>query len=173
MTKGEQLTVKLYSLNEKIRRWKVSSLKYFRHKPSQTSDTDSKLAHNTCFMALESNTLWSILRVTTNRSGLNTWALQTLTSQHLSRAHMSGQLACSWNWEPSGPATLLHRVRSCGRLNRSRRLPNRYRDNAYGNRYPNNSPINRISIILYFSILLHCIVQWVLRLCFRLRAALL
>jgi hypothetical protein len=27
--------------------------------------------------------------------------------------------------------------------------------------------------ILYFSILLHCIVQWVLRLCYRLRAALL
>jgi hypothetical protein len=27
------------------------------------------------------------------------------------------------------------------------RLPNRYRGNAYANRYPSNSPINRISIV--------------------------
>jgi hypothetical protein len=36
-------------------------------------------------------------------------------------------------WEPS--------------MGSSHRLPNRYRGNAYANRYPSNSPINRISMI--------------------------
>jgi hypothetical protein len=29
----------------------------------------------------------------------------------------------------------------------SHRLPNRYRGNAYANRYPSNSPINRFSMV--------------------------
>jgi hypothetical protein len=29
----------------------------------------------------------------------------------------------------------------------SHRLPNRYRGNAYANRYPSNNPINRISMV--------------------------
>jgi hypothetical protein len=36
-------------------------------------------------------------------------------------------------WEPS--------------MGSSHRLPNRYRGNAYANRYPSNSPINRISMV--------------------------